>query len=1292
MKFRDTSSAPFAIAAYSWDFGDGGTSNQKNPSYTFLTDSPKNVKLTRTTANGCTATDIIIIRPTLKPKADFTADKRSGCLEDLNVQFTNFTNTGTVQADNWLWKFGDGATSTEENPVHRYDIKEGVYDVTLIAFNGGCSDTFIRRDYIEIFPPWAQFKIIQPVCSPDSVTLSDTSIGATSVFWKLGDGDTSSKRIITKKYAPGTYRIILYAYNIIRNCTDTFFRDLVVPQKLVFDFTQDNTSGCVPLGVQFDVSVSNPSNYTWLWDFGDGTSSTTVEPYHIFSKKGIFDVSLTATSADSCTRTVLKKKLISGSGADVKMTVSPVDGCLPLRVTLVDSSVADKPIIKREWDMGNGDIIVPTSGTTIYTYTKAPVNQNEGYEITLRITDSLGCTVGASQRVYPSMPKPVFSYRLAETCSTMTYQFTPLTNDTIGRKPLTYLWDFGDGNASTDEQPMHTYNVKGKYKVVFSLTDGNGCVLSAESVIDADLRYPDAAFTTNLTGGLCPPQFIEFTDMSVPGRSDIVSWEWDFGDGTRSNQQHPQKIYLIAGDFTIKLKITDAIGCVDSIVKPKAINIKGPIGTYTFNKTIGCVPLTVTFTATSKNASAYSWDMGDGNTRSGQVVNYTYGYADQFIPLLVLSDSFGCTYTLPPIDTIRVYDNPLAAFTHNGLCVNSPIQFTDLSAPVEGTLASWSWDFGDGSTSTQQDPRHTYLSGGAFSIRMIVANNAGCTDTAYDTVIISNIEADFITDDTAGCLGATAFFIDSSISDGTIESWYWEFGDGNISFLQNPSHTYANRGSYDVKLTIRDNLGCTATLIKPRYIIVGDTIPPPAPVIYRVTVVDDTRVQLDFQKYTDSEFGRYIIYRQNATGQFIPIDSTADINDTIFTDQGLNTLQNVYCYMVRVKNVCGRGFAADSRTHCTVELDAAPAINKADLNWTRYKGWSDVLRYEVYRENINQPGIYDRLGSVPGTDTVFTDTAVICYATHVYKIKAVENGGYSQESWSDTAAATPIYVPTIPPGEVVRATVEDNRDVLVEWNLIPGKKIERYHLERSEDGAVYIPLADYPKTAFSGVDNTSEVNRLSYYYRVRPEDSCGDFGPYSNIGKTILLKADTTLDLRPSLNWSAYVDWAEGVQYYDIELKQRDGSFVRIGRTQGNETVFEDNQTDLNTLPFYCYRVVAHRNGPATDPDRNIDILSVSNEACVPVKARIFIPNVFTPNFDSLNNVFGVRGMFIKEYNIRIYDRWGTRVFETNDLNASWDGTFKGHEPVMDAYKYIIHARGADNQIFFLNGWVTVLP
>jgi gliding motility-associated-like protein len=406
----------------------------------------------------------------------------------------------------------------------------------------------------------------------------------------------------------------------------------------------------------------------------------------------------------------------------------------------------------------------------------------------------------------------------------------------------------------------------------------------------------------------------------------------------------------------------------------------------------------------------------------------------------------------------------------------------------------------------------------------------------------------------------------------------------------------------------------------------------------------------------------------------------------------------VYCYRVRSKNVCNYYSPVVSPEHCSIELDASPGINHAQLDWNAYKGWDNgVEKYEIYREYVYNPGQYLYIGTVDGNTLMYIDSNIICYRTHHYKIKAYELGGTGQVSWSDTAATTPIYVPHVPNNEIIRATVENNSYVRIDWTDVPPKIKHKYFiLQRSLDGKTYKTIdTAFTRTQLTFNDTKVKVNEAFYYYRMYVIDSCGDISTFpSNIGKTILLKADTTVDLLPRLTWTHYKGWKEGVRFYDVELRQLDGSWKNLAQSMvvgGNDSTFIDNITDLNSLPEYCYRVTAHRNGPPGDPDRNLHITSMSNESCVPPRSIIYVPNAFSPNRDSINDVFKAEGMYIMEFEMTIFDRWGTEVFHSTDMDKGWDGTFHDGRPVMDSYRWFIKAKGSDWQYHFLNGWVTIL-
>jgi gliding motility-associated-like protein len=552
------------------------------------------------------------------------------------------------------------------------------------------------------------------------------------------------------------------------------------------------------------------------------------------------------------------------------------------------------------------------------------------------------------------------------------------------------------------------------------------------------------------------------------------------------------------------------------------------------------------------------------------------------------------------------------------------------------------------------------------------------------------VGADFMTTHPTGCVAHPVYFQDKSIADTTIISWLWTFGDGDSSSLQNPQHTYKVKGAYPIKLIVNDIVGCTDTFVRQKF-IVGDTVAPAQRRIYRVTVLDDHSTQLTFQADTNFDFYKYIIYRQQADGSYQVIDSILNQKDTTFTDKFLNTLQNTYTYKVNVQNACGYQSRL-SAPHTTINLSARAGIDKAFLSWTPYLGWHGVKEYVIYREDVKTPGAWHLIDSVSGDSLRYTDTSIICYKPMHYKIKAIEaDSGYGMISWSDTAATLPIYIPHVPSTELVRATVQDNKYVRIEWQDMPKVKVQYWILEKSHDGQPFIAVdTPYYKNVLGVDDHRTDVNKQSYTYRVKIMDSCGDMGPYSNIGKTILLRVDTTEDMRPILTWSRYRLWPEGVKQYEIQIKDNSGNFNTIERTRNiKDTTYIDNLTDLNSLNEYCYRVIAHRNVP--DSTGN-DVTSMSNMACTPSHLFVWIPNVFSPNGDGINDMFTIKGLYIKECSMRIYDRWGTKVFESHDINNGWNGRYKNGKPLMDAYKFMIYVKGVNEDVKYINGNVTVLP
>lgn len=1295
--FKNLSTSADSIVKYFWEFGDGKTSTLKEPTNTYVNVGKFKVKQTITTSRGCTDSFVSYVQVGDPVPPKFSATPRIKCLDTNSVFFTNLTPTSPLGADSFFWNFGDGATSTETSPRHVYDAKPGKYNITLVSFSSGCADTLVMKEYIELRPPWANFTFKTATCFRDTVLFYDSSVGATSLRWKFPDTTFSTLKNPRKHLPAGTHLVILEAYNNITGCKDTFALKVSVPERFKVSFGAVNPVGCAPMSIKFRDTISLTA--TREWDFGNGQTSTDTNPTVIYDKPGNYTVKLKATSDEGCVITKVRTAYIKVSGTNVRFTMSPDKGCLPLRIKFTDSSTSNAGIKEREWDFGDGVKIKTATDTISHLYTKPPLQPSAGYGVTLAVTDNNGCRNLLKKTVLPTKPRAHFSATPAPECNKLEYSFKALLADSTGLGPFNITWNFGDGSIINTTNPSYTkvYKNNGTYNVTMTLTDIYGCKDSITQSIAIDKQKPKVKFFATPTQANCPPLTVTFIDSSRSAfaTGNIVRWEWDFGDGSKSFLKNPQKIFTQAGNFTVKLKIEDDKGCVDSLSMPNLIRLKGPQGSYSFDKTKGCTPLTVKFTATAQNVIDYTWDLGDGTIAKGPSITHTYTKDTNYIPLLILTDSTNCRVTLPPKDTIKVFPLPVPDFRFDGACFGYPTVFMDSSVTKKGTVKEWFWEFGDGTTSILPMPFHVYKNPGFYFVKHSIKTDLGCTKDTIKKIKIGGLKADFNISDTFGCVGTGIFFTDKTKSDSAIAGWQWSFGDGDSSSLQNPTHIYKTKGIYDVMLRVWDYKGCMDTLLKAKIASIGDTLPPPPPPIYRVTVENDNVIRMDFGMFKEIDFERYNVYRETMPGVFTLIGTIKNAQDTIYYDSTVNTLKKSYCYKIQVRNFCGfSSLLSESETHCSVEITAKPDINKAIISWNHYKGWDSIRRYEIYRQDIKNPLVYNFLNTVPGTVAIYEDTNIICYTTHTYRVKAIEQGGDLQESWSDTSSATPIYVPNVPSNELISATVIDNKNVQVDWGDVPGTKIKYFYLEKSENGNTYTPVGGpFSPNTFTYKDENVDVNRTSYYYRTQIEDSCGDMGLYSNIGKTILLKVDTSFNARPRLKWNPYLDWKEGVRYYDIERKNPDGTFTLIDRTNtGNQLEYIDEITDLNSLPHYCYRVIAHRNGPGFDPDKNMHITSTSNEDCVKVSSTIWVPNVFTPfGTDSLNDLFDIKGTYIVKYKLKIFNRWGEELFESNDLKHKWDGKYKGEKCPMEVYIYQLEATGVDGFFTYKKGFVTIL-
>ncbi len=1291
------------IASQTWDFGDGTTKEIKGESPTSVTHSYKEpgtfvVTLKVVTDEGCEGEVTLSIKlgKKRKPKIETGIDTLCNASQGLILNKTDTELKDSIDRIVWKLLSKSGETNHVDSAKRnqfgfkwnfQFDVKEkdtGYYDAMLVTEDRGCFDTTILENRIYILPPVAKLKTLHDTCSNDIMILANISKHYDSVHWVVNKSlfYDSIIRIGTDT----AKRAKLLAFNSTSKCIDSVEYKFEPKQTFSGGFTS-NGDLCAPTKFNFTGSASE-SYLAYLWIINDTDSFFTRRISTEFLQPGKQKVYYRATDTSAtggCARAMEISYDITGPIVEGAMTGKP--GCGPINVYLSTSS-DPKNYSSLTWNIGKYTIPIGADGKDTFELFQ-PGPDNGKWPISLIGVDSNGCkgSKDFETEVYGTKNATLKITRFID-CSGLKYIFSPLFETPVKDENWKYSWDFGDGETSYLKVISHTFKKPGKYVVRVYMTDENNCVTRLQDTVDIADEVLTAKFHADSLITDCPPLHVGFEDRSTLNSSrKIVSWQWDFGDGTGSQERYPKKLYLKAGSYDVSLKVVDEWGCVDSFKYPGFVLVRGPVGSYVFDKTEGCVPLDVTFTADTSRCSGFTWDFGDGNILKNQLkVTHTYQDTGRFIPLLTLSDTFGCTYTHPPIDTIYVYPLPVPDFGMSRPCPGVPTLFSNNSWPY-GSLANVNWSFGDGQTSTDFYPKNIYDVGGKYPVNLKVTTRHGCTKDTTKFVEIKKINADFSTESKEVCVGSKINIVDQSETDSKIVSWQWTINDTFQYGGQNPSLTFSEVGPVKLQLIIEDDIGCTDTLLTNNLLRVGDTIPPIPTDLLRVSVVNDYSYLADWKRSTIPDFKSYLVYREDNL-----LEEIYDQDRLTATIGQVNTLHNVYCSRVAVRNSCGLiSPVLPDENDCTVEVSAKGELNQSRLNWNAYSGWENVETYFIYRADEEDVKDYRLIDSVNGNTFEYIDTNILCYQKHRYKVLAKELKGNNQVSWSDTCEATPIYVNSLPPNELVRATVQHDDYVRIEWLPTPYSKmpIDHYILEKSFDGNTYRVINNnVSANVLDADDKAVEVDSQSYFYRVRAVDVCKDEAPYSNLAKTILLKADTGKFQRPVLRWSFYEGWDVGVDKYEIQRKEEDGSFFSLGYTDsGNDSVFYDKQTRLNERPHFCYRIIGHKNNVENKPQ----VISISNEDCIDVHSWLYVPNAFSPNSDGLNDFFVTPGWYIKDYHISIYTRWGEKIFESNSLYQSWNGQYKGEVVENEAYVYIIESIGIDNIKRNYKGTVTVI-
>ena len=657
------------ITSYDWDFGDGtGTVSVNTPTTTHQFNSVGifDVTLTIHTATGCTETltQAAFIKIGTQPNANFSATPLQICFQE-NVQFTDLSNPAPITG--WLWSFGDGGGSTEQNPNHQYNLDTSgtadPFDVQLIAFYNGCPDTMRQQDLITVLSPLPFFSIAYDCSTPFDVALTNLSGGATSYLWDFGDGSsTSTATSPSHTYAnTGGYNITLTATSTTTGCVvDTILPVVITNPSAVMNL--DTTIACHTAIINA-IGSGSQDVASLVWTFGEGIAgvrdtSHTADTLHIYNRPGYYLVTLTVTDVHGCVKVDTQTVHIIGPTAG--FSASPLTGCTPVNVNFNDTSLTEgSAITSWIWNYGTGSGDTTSAvGDVSHSYS-TPGN----YNITLTVVDANGCSNSytAPNYVHPSRPTASISTADTTGCRNTPQQIFGSAGAGAST-PITYDWTYGDGGtgSTTNGQTTHTYSQNGLYPVHLVVTDGNGCVDSTDQNIF--IWTTPAAFTTTITdscvtGSNGVKQAIIVANFHVDSSQYASTYNWDVTvyQTINTSPDFNFTYNVPPGTYPASVTVTNQFGCTDFAYDSDAVVISRPVGTFAFTPSTGCRPLSVAFTGTATGASTYAWDFGDGTVidNTSQInINHIYTSVGTFTPQLYLGFQLSNSFCYIPADSV----------------------------------------------------------------------------------------------------------------------------------------------------------------------------------------------------------------------------------------------------------------------------------------------------------------------------------------------------------------------------------------------------------------------------------------------------------------------------------------------------------------------------------------------------------------------------------------------------------------------------------------------------------------
>ena len=1250
----------------------------------------------------------------------FSAPSYCDC-EPGKISFINesFSSDPTAKLQ-YEWKISQRGnvihTDTNENLAYEFD-SYGEYKVQLIVkSSNGCTGVF-HRD-IRFAPLKTVFELsndhacLGQIISGTINTTKTCLFRVQSIEWKIYDEDKNvvaqyDKINFSHKFSkPGKYDVGLKIINA-KGCQDE------VIQKNAIDVFQieskvitDKEFLCINDSVTVKVSQGPyivSANHKWLiidpiskarnTGFGNSLEFP-------ISRAGTYDIHLTSSLNEQCADTVLVKDAFKVSGVEADIYSSIRAACLPLNSELgvtVDKNIhhinPSSKLLYR-WslvDSANTKIFSPNTAKS-----KVYIDKAGAYDAYLSITNSDGCTSVISKK--HALLAGVVSRFNANPVACLNVPFNVSNKSYVN--PTSFEWTVSDPSIEIKPNakafaPNFIFTELGNYTLSLITKNDLGCVDTFKrnvKVIDFDF-----SFTSEQSKSvLCAPALVTFEVE----QTNVDSFYWDFGDndglGITATEaahfydildQNPNKEY----PFDVSLIAFSNYGCSDTFTREDYIRLAGPRPKFIADPLTGTESLEVDFFDLNEGVSHYLFDYGDNSSIDSSEMNtHTYTILDttklfeEYYPKMVAFDPKGCKRTFLG-EPIKIFNQAIARFSADTLeaCDSIEIKLSNFS--VFADSFAWYLDNSDTAFSYDREPEIA-LFAGEHTITLEAFNLVGSSHRnrkeQYIVVhqkptVAINLSHTFL------CTEKEINLSDASVSKNDIVKWLWDFDPANpgtqTDSLEITKRVYTEKGGYSVELKVTDIFGCENTRLFSDTIQVGE----PQPILHQgLSFVSFDSEDVLSTSIDDSDtlaIKGFFIYEM--------------IDNEPKTVQPLNQPQNAILkpgsYQFRLNNdeavyqLMGIDQCDDTvaigNMHYPVFLNIDTSTNFLPrLNWNAYAGWNGVKSYEVLRAEYG--GSLKTIATLPGGTTTYIDSQV-CGTKYEYLIRAhSEKDDYSARSTTDTIS--PNYIPPTGQTDLLFTTVVDNKYVLTTWRKDKHPTIGYYRISRTDPNFGFV--AEHTTVTDTFYLDSIEVftDRDVYAYEIEAVDFCKNTTQPSIQGNSIVCAVERT-ENHTDIEWNLFEEWPINETTYFLERSTGNDDFTPI--LEGKAiTYFRDEEVFINEEDIFHYRIKAvygehtvYSNAVKEFPD-----------------LKVYVPNAFTPNNDGINDefvVFGSGGLDGKDENVdnfemKILNRWGEIVYQSNAIDKGWDGRFKGEDSPAGTYVCQIEFRNKKGQFTYHAG------